>query len=123
MGSDAGLGKKIACEQALRCTLAAGRDKEGKLATTSLEFDYLHRKNRCEMLISGDNTSNGIITLDTCFSMFVYIRARFHFALIGGNLTVDGEGNWRRNSKSRNVFASSPSFSHPAARAPGRACS
>ena len=124
MGSDAGLGKKIACEQALRGTLAARREMEGELATTSLEFDYLHRKNRCEMLISGDNTSNGIITLGTCFSMFVYIRVRFRFALIGGNLTVDGEpqGNWRRNSNSRKVFASSPSFSSPAARAPGRAC-
>ena len=28
-----------ACEQALRGALAAGREKEGELATTSLEFD------------------------------------------------------------------------------------
>ena len=92
-----------------------GREKEGDLATTSLEFDYLHRKKRCEMLFSGDDTSNGVITLGTYFSMFVYIRARFRFALIGGNLTVDGEpqGNWRRNSNSRNVVASSLSFSPP----------
>ena len=96
MGSDAGLGKKIACEQALRGTLAARREKEGELATTSLEFDYLHRKNRCEMLISGDNTSNGIITLGTCFSMFVYIRVRFRFALMGENLTAQSKGSHRR---------------------------
>ena len=32
----------IACEQALQDNLAAGREKKGELATTSLEFDYLH---------------------------------------------------------------------------------
>ena len=30
----------IACEQALRCALAAGREKEGELATRSLEFEF-----------------------------------------------------------------------------------
>ena len=30
----------IACEQALRGTLAAGREQEGELATTSLEFEF-----------------------------------------------------------------------------------
>ena len=76
----------VACEQGLRGALAAGRGKEGELATTSLEFEYLHRKSRCEMLIAGDDISNDVITLGTCFSMFVYIRARFRFALIGENL-------------------------------------
>ena len=28
------------------------------------------------------------LALGTCFSMFVYICARFRFALIGGNLTA-----------------------------------
>ena len=36
------------------------------------------------MLIGGDDISNDIITFSTCFSMFVYIHARFRFALIGG---------------------------------------
>ena len=49
----------------------------------SLEFEYLHKKSPCEMLIVGDDISNDIITLGTCFSMFVYIRAHFCFALIG----------------------------------------
>ena len=88
--------------------LAAGREKEGELATTCLEFEYLHRRSRCEMLIGGDDISNDVITLGTCFSMFVYIRAGFRFALIGGNLTAQ---------------SSSPSFSRPAARVPRRACS
>ena len=65
-----------------RGALAAGREKEGELATTSLEFEYLHR---CEMLIGANDISNDVITLGTCFLMFVYIRARLRFALIGGN--------------------------------------
>ena len=35
------------------------------------------------MLIGGDDISNDVITLCTLFSMFVYIRARFYFGLIG----------------------------------------
>ena len=102
----------VACEQALRGALAAGREKEGKLATMSLEFEYLHRKSRCEMLTSGDD-SNDVITLGTCFSMFVYIRADWWKS----DSSVDGEprGNWRLNFNSKDVVASSPSFSHPAA--------
>ena len=34
------------------------------------------------MLIGGDRISNDVITLGTCFSMFVYIRVPFRFALI-----------------------------------------
>jgi len=65
--------------------LATGREKEGEPATVSLEFKYL---DRCEMLIGGNDISNDVITLGTCFLMFVYICARFRFALIGGNLTA-----------------------------------
>jgi len=62
--------------------------KEGELATTFLEFEYLHGKSQCEMLIGGDDISNDVIILGTCFSMFVYIRALFRLTLIGGNLTA-----------------------------------
>ena len=34
----------LACQLALRSALAAGREKGGKLATTSLKFEYLHSK-------------------------------------------------------------------------------
>ena len=61
----------IVCEQALWASLAAGWEKEGELATMSLEFEYLHRKSLCEMLIGGDDISNDVITLGMCFSMFV----------------------------------------------------
>ena len=47
------------------------------------------------MLIGGDDISNNVITLGTCFSMFVHIRTRFHFVLIGGNLTAKLKGSHR----------------------------
>ena len=64
----------LACEQALWGPLEVGWEKEGELATTSLEFDHLHR--------------NDVITLGMCFSMLVYTHALFCFMLIGGNLTA-----------------------------------
>ena len=70
--------------------------KERELASTSLEFEYLHQKSRCEMLIGGDDISSDVINLGTCFSMSVYIRARFCFALTGGNLTAQSTGSHRR---------------------------
>ena len=48
------------------------------------------------MLIGGDDISNDAITLGTCLSMFVYNRARFRFALIGGNLTAQSTRSHRR---------------------------
>ena len=47
------------------------------------------------MLIGGDDISNDVITLGTCLSMFVYIRARFRFALIGGHLTAQSKASHR----------------------------
>ena len=40
------------------------------------------------MLSGRHDISNDIITLGTCFSLFVYIRAHLRFMLIGGNLTA-----------------------------------
>ena len=50
---------------------------------------------RCGMLIDGDDISNDVITLGSCFSMFAYICARFCLALIGGNLTAQSTGDHR----------------------------
>ena len=41
--------QKLACEQALRGALAAGRGKEGELKITSLEFEF-HLQFPCEPL-------------------------------------------------------------------------
>ena len=72
-----------------------GRENERKLATTSLEFEDLHRKSQCEMLIGEGDIGNVVISLGTCLSMLVYIRARFRFALIGGNLKAQSSGSHR----------------------------
>ena len=72
------------------------REKKEELLTTSLEFEHLHQKSWREMLIGGDDISNDIITLGMCFSMFVYIYARFCFMLIGRNLTAQSTGSHRR---------------------------
>ena len=48
------------------------------------------------MLIDEGDISNDVITLGTCFSMFVYIRAHFRFAPIGGNLTAQSTGSHRK---------------------------
>ena len=47
------------------------------------------------MLIGRGDIIKDVITLDTCFSMFVYIRVCFYFALISGNLTAQSTGSHR----------------------------
>ena len=47
------------------------------------------------MLIGGNDISNDVITITAYFSMFVYIRACFHFALISRNLTAQSTGSHR----------------------------
>ena len=86
---------------------------------------YLHRKSLFEMLIGGDDISNDVITLGTCFSMFVYILAHW-FLLFADSRKSDSsvdrkpQGNWRLvEFKFQSSSASSPSFSCPAARVPG----
>ena len=120
--------RTLACERALRGALAAGREKEGELATTSLKLEYLHRKSRCEMLIGGDDISSDVITLGTCFHVFFNLCLHSHLFPLRADWrksdsSVDGEPqrNWRWNLNSRDVVVSSPSFSRPAASAPRRA--
>ena len=59
--------------------LEAGREKEGELATTSLEFEYLYRKSRCEMLIVGDDISNDVSSIFHVFSFWKSYRKQVVF--------------------------------------------
>ena len=68
-------------------SLAAGRENEGELATTSLEFEYLNRKSRFKKLIGGDGISHDVITLGKSLSMLVYIRADWRKS----DTSVEGE--------------------------------
>ena len=87
-----------------------------------MEFEHLHRKSRCEMLIGGDDISNDVITLGTCF-FNVCLRSRsfpLHADWRKSDSSVNEapQGNWRWNSNSRYVVASSPSFFRRTASAP-----
>ena len=93
--------KGLAREQAIRGALAAGREREGELATTSLEFimNIYIKKSRCRLLIGGDDISNDVITLGTCFSMFVYIRTDWRKS--DSSVNQEPKGKWRWNSNIR----------------------
>ena len=56
-----------------------GREKQGDLATTSLEFEYPHGESRCEMLIGGDYISDDVIALGT------YFQCLFTFSLVSAS--------------------------------------
>ena len=61
---------------------------------------YLHRKSLLEMLIGGDDISNDVITLGTCFSMFVYILAHCFLLFADSQKSESSvdrkpQGNWK----------------------------
>ena len=74
-------------------------------------------------LVGEYETSNDVITPGTCrVNVCLHLRSLPPRAdWRKSDSPVDGEpqGNWCRNSNSRDVVASSPSFSHLATRAPG----
>ena len=74
----------LACEQALRGALA-GKGRRACYYVSGIRISASKK--------SMWNTK--VITLGMCFSMFVYIRTHFHFALIGGNLTAQSMGSHR----------------------------
>ena len=70
----------LACGQAtLRGALAEEREREGELATTSLELN-IFRKSRCEMLIGGDDISNDVSSI-----FHVFFNVFFTFALVSAS--------------------------------------
>ena len=82
------------------------------------------------MLIGGDDTSNKVVTIGTCFRVFFNVclhsrsfPIRVNWRRSDSSVDEKLQGNWNQNSISKDIVASSPSFPHPAFRAPGRACS
>ena len=111
--------KHIASKQALRA-LWWRREKEGELATTSLEFEYLHCKSQCKKLIAGDDISNDVYpwrVLPHVFQCLFTSALTSTLHWLAEIWQLSRRGNWRRNSNSRDVVASSPSFSRSTARA------
>ena len=111
----------VACEQALWGTLAVGKEKVGEIATTSLEFEYLHQRGRCEMLIGIDDTTIGVSTLGTFFFNVCFHSHSFPLCAdwrkSDSSVDKEPQGNSRWDSNSRDVVAISPSSSGPATRA------
>ena len=124
--------KFLACEQALCGTLAAGWEKEGGCATTSLEFEYLHKKvdEKCwltEMTLV--MMSLPLARVFQCLFTFALVSTSRWLAEIWQlsqretteELEVEFEFHLQFLVVARDVVASSPSFSRPTARAPTRA--
>ena len=61
----------LAYEQALRGSLVAGQEKEGELATTSLEFEYLEQKSQFEMMIGEDDIGTLAHVFECLYTTFV----------------------------------------------------
>ena len=114
----------LAYEQALRGALVTWWEKEGGLATSSLEFEYLHRKSQAKCWLAEMTLVMTLLPLalfNVCLHPHSFPLCAYWWK---SDSLVDGEpqGNWRWNLNSRDVVASSPSFSRPAVRVPQRAC-
>ena len=90
--------------QVLQGALVAGWEKKRELATTSLEFEYLHQKNWSKLLIGEDDYI--VNTLGSCFHMFFHCL--FTFALISAShwlkeiLQLSLVGELARNLRNHN---------------------
>ena len=98
----------------------------------SLEFEYLHQKCQCKMLIGRDDISKDVITHGACFHvLFNVCLHSCWFPLCAdwwksdSSVDVEPLGNWRQNSNFRDihVVVSSPSFFLPWCQRPPSACS
>ena len=92
----------------------------------SLNFEYLHRKVDAKCWLAKVTlvvTSLSFAHVFQCLFTFVLVSASRWLAEIWKLSRQGATGNWRWNSNSRDVVASSPFFSRPASRAPRRAYS
>ena len=116
----------VTCQQALRGALEARRERKESLQLR------LWNLNICIEKVDAKCWLAEMTLVMTSLSLARVFQCLFTFALVSASRwlaesdsSVDGElqGNWRWNSNSREVVASSPSFSRPVARAPRTACS
>ena len=85
--------KGLAREQAIRGALAAGRERKGELATTSLEFImniYIKK-------VDADCLLAEMTLVMTSLLLARVFQCLFTFALIGGNLTAQSTRSQRGN--------------------------
>ena len=86
----------VACVQALRGTSGGGEGK-GRRAYSYVSGIWISTSQK--LVWNADwwrwHYSSNVITLGTCFSVFVVICTCFHFVLIGWNLTAQLMGSHR----------------------------
>ena len=120
--------QNIACEQALRGALGAGWEKEGELATTSLEFEFrlqfpcgflsTELSDFCQSARSGDKCE----CKQTLKNTWKHVpRVMTSLLMSSPPISTSHRLFQCRYSNSRDVVAIYPFFSRPANRAPWRA--
>ena len=119
---------QIAWRQALQGALVVGWKKEGGLATTSLEFEF-HLQFLCgspstelSIPLSTNQWEVERAQMETNIEQYVP-RVMTSLLMSSPPISISHRLFQCRYSNSRDVIASSPSFSRPTARAPRTACS
>ena len=114
-GSEASGGIENSLRASSLGRFTTGREKEGELATMFLEFEYLHQVYvKCwlaEMTFS-DDLSHVFHCAHSCL-----FQLCADWWKSDSSVNREQQGNWRHNSNSRDIVASSPSFSRPTAKA------
>ena len=110
-------------EQAVQGALAAGQEKEGELATTSLQFQF-HLQYPCGSLsIELSDFRQSAQSGNDCKCRCKQTLKNIIILMSSLPISISHQLFRCRFSNSRDIVASSPSFSCPATRAPRRACS
>ena len=118
---------RVAWEQALRDALVAGQEKEGeltKLATTSLEFEFHLQFPRLSVdwavTFPPISVMRKRVPMET--NIEKHVRRVMTLLMPSPPISISHRLFRCRYSNSRDVLASSLSFSRPTARVPRRAC-
>ena len=106
----------LACEQTLRGALATGREKEGELETTSLEFEF-----RLQFPLGSPLTELSYFRQTLKNTWKQAPRVMTSLLMLSPPISISHRLFRCRYSNSRDVVASFPSFSRPAARVHRRA--
>ena len=94
------------CEQALWGPLAVGQEKEGRLATMSLEFEYLHWKSQCECWLAEMTFVMTSLSLACVFQCCLHSRSfllRTDWQKYESSVNREPQVNWRWNSNPRDI--------------------
>ena len=83
----------LACEQAFRALWRRGGKRKESLQLRLCILNICIENVDAKCWLAEMTLVLTSLPLGTCFSMFVYIRARFCFSLIGGNLTAQSTGS------------------------------